>query len=88
VHNAYTEFHENVTGFGCCYLATEMAVLHIKHLSLLFSKECLKMDVDYDNFKKGKNVHKLHDYNYSENTDNANCACKPCEKPILYQILE
>jgi predicted transcriptional regulator len=47
------------------------------------------MDVYYDNFKKGKNVHKLHDYySYSENTGNANCACKPCEKPILYQILE
>jgi hypothetical protein len=46
------------------------------------------MDVDYDNLKKGKNAHKLHDYSYSENTDNANCACKPCEKPILYQILE
>jgi len=127
------------------------------------------MDVDYDNFKKGKNVHKLHDYSCcmlsfgwflsvwnlhadisehsvcsifidrwvrveptclwrwnrqsvlkrrhinfrrrgitqkkayniqymvkvwnhvyscSENTDNADCACKPCEKPILYQILE
>jgi hypothetical protein len=63
-------------------------VLHIKHSSLLFSKECLKMAVDYDNLKKGKNVHKLHDYSYSENTDNANCACKPCKKPILYQILE
>jgi hypothetical protein len=46
------------------------------------------MDVDYDNLKKGKNAHKLHDYSYSENTDNANCACKPCGKPILYQILE
>ena len=39
------------------------------------------MDVYYDDFKKGKNVHRLHDYSYSENTDNANCACKPCEKP-------
>ena len=33
------------------------------------------MDVDYVN-KKGKNVHKLHDYSCFENTDNANCAYK------------
>ena len=49
--------------------------VHIQHSSLLFSKECLKMDVDYDN-KKRKNVHKLHDYSCFENTDNANCAYK------------
>lgn len=46
------------------------------------------MDVDYGNIKKGKNAHKSHDWSYSENTDSANCACKPCEKSILYQILE
>jgi hypothetical protein len=46
------------------------------------------MDVDCDNLKKGKNAHKLYDYSYSEYTDYANCACKPCEKPILCQILE
>ena len=46
------------------------------------------MNVDYDNSKKGKNAHKLHDYSYSDNTYNANCSCKPCEMPILYHILE
>ena len=46
------------------------------------------MDLDYDNLRKGKNVHKLHDYSFSESTESANCACKPYEMPILYQILE
>jgi hypothetical protein len=46
------------------------------------------MDVAYDNIKKGKNTHKSRDWSYSENTDNANCACIPCEKSILYEILE